>query len=638
MTLRPLLFAGVAIALMLLLASLSLHYIADDSFITFRYVQRFLDGKGLTWTEGEYVEGYSNALWAWVLILAGLLGAPIPAASQTLGIACCVLTILAVFALDWNKAKQDSNDYLWAKFVGALTLSFSGIFTVWSVGGLEQPLLVALLSWLFVFLAPLLDSLDDKNNSNQNFFIVSFLLSLLVAIRPDGAIYTAILAFIIVTFGSFSKASFINAFKLSLFPFISWCALTLFRLYYYGDLVPNTAHAKLAFSLHHMTHYGISYIYRGFGLLFPLVLAIPVLFFFSLQKNWYRARICFLTATIVIWSIYLVVIGGDVDPPSRHFMPIVVILAFMLVAFISYLQQYQTQHLSRTNIFLFSLAFCFYGIINFFEAEVRDARASVNRFGDNNEMVISFSRLLKTAFEKSDPLIAVYAAGIPPYFTEFRAIDMLGLNDRHIAMNPPKSFGTGWIAHELSDPDYLLGRKPDIIAQGGGGRGCGWNACLDVTHDLLAHPEFIKNYVRTRLVHTSAPIVDGYFWVRRDGRCGASTDSNKIKIPAIISNSDGSIPFFLDTEKRITGIATKDTPIKLDTLTINNGSWQIEIDPPYEQFITTSKSCEIDNTKHILKCNHSNDSHSLEIKPSGQATEFFFRNIILTQIASADLQ
>src|SRR5690242_14846397 len=40
----------------------------DDSFISYRYSERFLQGHGLTWNDHEYVEGYSNLLW--VLLVA----------------------------------------------------------------------------------------------------------------------------------------------------------------------------------------------------------------------------------------------------------------------------------------------------------------------------------------------------------------------------------------------------------------------------------------------------------------------------------------------------------------------------------------------------------------------------------------
>ena len=45
-------------------------WIVDDAFISLRYAERFVAGDGLTWTDGEAVEGYSNL--AWVLLCAAL--------------------------------------------------------------------------------------------------------------------------------------------------------------------------------------------------------------------------------------------------------------------------------------------------------------------------------------------------------------------------------------------------------------------------------------------------------------------------------------------------------------------------------------------------------------------------------------
>ena len=48
-------------------------FLTDDAFISFRYVRNLLEGHGLVFNRGEYVEGYSNFLW--VLELAALWGA-----------------------------------------------------------------------------------------------------------------------------------------------------------------------------------------------------------------------------------------------------------------------------------------------------------------------------------------------------------------------------------------------------------------------------------------------------------------------------------------------------------------------------------------------------------------------------------
>ena len=40
-----------------------LRWYCDDAFITLRYADNLLAGRGLVYNEGEYVEGYTPPLW-----------------------------------------------------------------------------------------------------------------------------------------------------------------------------------------------------------------------------------------------------------------------------------------------------------------------------------------------------------------------------------------------------------------------------------------------------------------------------------------------------------------------------------------------------------------------------------------------
>ena len=488
---------------------------------------------------------------------------------------------------------------------------------------------------MFVAAAPLLDAIDQPKNAPSirkgRLITIGVLLSLLTAVRPDGALYTAILIGVLLTSGGLSKRAISWSLLIGILPALSWLVLAAFRYWYYGDFVPNTAYAKLAFSPYHMSRFGIRYLLRGYGLLFPLALVIPVLCFWSQKIRWYRARIRFLTASIVLWSLYLLVIGGDVDPPSRHFMPILIFQAFMITGLFSIIREKNPALVCRGNFILFLLGFSLYGAINFFEAEVRDARAPLNQFDDNNEIKVGFARVLKTAFKDCNPLMAVYAAGLVPFYTEFRSIDMLGLNDRHIARHPPKDFGTGWIAHELSDPDYVFSRKPDLIVQGGVGPGCGWRACLEVTKNFLAHPELARSYVRARLTHSAEPVSDGYFWVRRDGNCGWKMEEDELTIPAILANADGAVSSHLDSSLRITSIITAQTPIKLASLPLRHGTWEVSFVPPNQPFSIQSSSCEISADSRTLNCRDpavGTPDHTVEVVPESATGELSIRSIV----------
>jgi hypothetical protein len=58
-------------------------------------------------------------------------------------------------------------------------------------------------------------------------------------------------------------------------------------------------------------------------------------------------------------------------------------------------------------------------------------------------------------------LLAVDAAGKVPFYSGLPVVDMLGLNDEHIAHLPARFFEAG---HNTYDPDYVLSRRPDLLA------------------------------------------------------------------------------------------------------------------------------------------------------------------------------
>jgi hypothetical protein len=64
-----------------------------------------------------------------------------------------------------------------------------------------------------------------------------------------------------------------------------------------------------------------------------------------------------------------------------------------------------------------------------------------------------------------DAVVAVNAAGIIPYESGLPTIDMLGLNDAHIA-HREVAMGRGAIGHEKHDGAYVLSRQPDVVLLG----------------------------------------------------------------------------------------------------------------------------------------------------------------------------
>jgi hypothetical protein len=88
-------------------------------------------------------------------------------------------------------------------------------------------------------------------------------------------------------------------------------------------------------------------------------------------------------------------------------------------------------------------------------------------------------------------VLATNTAGTIPYYSGLRTIDMLGLNDVHIAhRNMP--MGKGLAGHEKWDAAYVLAQHPDYIQFGSA---TGNNLpCFRSDSDIARLPEFQQLY------------------------------------------------------------------------------------------------------------------------------------------------
>jgi hypothetical protein len=126
--------------------------------------------------------------------------------------------------------------------------------------------------------------------------------------------------------------------------------------------------------------------------------------------------------------------------------------------------------------------------------------------------------------------IAVNAAGIVPFVSGLPTVDMLGLNDAHVARRALSASARGSIAgHEKHDADHVLSLRPDLIFLGFPvlyrrsfhpdevkAWPNDWIFLLPGDRRMLAHPRFIREY---RLV--SVRVRQGcwlVFFARLDGR------------------------------------------------------------------------------------------------------------------------
>ncbi len=234
---------GVALALWTLYrhASAQLPYIEDDALISLRYSERLLQGKGLTWTDGEWVEGYSNFLW--VVATAGVasLGFDLVDSLRVLGYSCFVATVLAIA---WRYAPRGGIGPFPA-VIGGFAVACSGNFAAWAVGGLEQPLVAALLVWGIVTAYPLL---YVERLGLRDVWLPGTLLGLTCLTRADALVLVGAVGLGFVLARGWRLRTLQLGLLLGLLPGLFVVTHLAFRLGYYGEWVPNTAHAKVAWT------------------------------------------------------------------------------------------------------------------------------------------------------------------------------------------------------------------------------------------------------------------------------------------------------------------------------------------------------------------------------------------------------
>jgi arabinofuranosyltransferase len=425
--------------------ALSLNFTQDDAYISYRYVRNFINGHGLVFNPGERVEGYTNFLWIILLSIFAKFGLDIIVVSKILGIGsgCMALFLLykisALFFQKKNRSINPAESWFFALFP-SLLLASNSAFAYWSISGLESAFFVmaVLLSVYFYF-------------TNERLMILSSALSTLI--RPEGVLVFAI--FVLHKF-FFKKdsikncLSYILGFILLLLPFL------IFKIFYYGNLLPNPFYAKTGFSIEYVKT-GLAYFWlflKHYGLWGALYL-IPIVFYKDLEV---KGKLALLMVSI--YTLYIIIIGGDVLKAHRFFLPVLPFLYLFFSFALMKLSLMLKKGFSNRAIPVFLvIAFC---VLTFFLPRnwIMSVRSAEIGLGVK---MSRYAKRLRQSFG-TDFTLATSTIGLISYLTEAKVIDMLGLTDPYIAKHPEKIPGISSTWKEKKfNTQYLLSRDPDVI-------------------------------------------------------------------------------------------------------------------------------------------------------------------------------
>jgi hypothetical protein len=364
--------------------------------------------------------------------------------------------------------------------------------------------------------------------------------------------------------------TFLSALRISALPAAAYLAQLAFRFAYYGEWVPNVAFAKLGLTGQRASE-GATYLAQAALWLGPLVLPALALAIVLLLRRETSARARFLLVPLLTWAAYVVAIGGDIFPARRHVVPLLVPLAFLLAEGLQMLQHHYKVSL-RTIWASAFLILVTLGAAQWFDPQ--NLRARQERWEWDGAAI---GRMLHTAFEQQQPLLATDTAGALPYFSGLPAVDMLGLNDRYLAHHRPEGFGHGWLGHELGNGGYILEREPDLIQFCGPAGGA--RPCFRSGKEMVQDPLFSRSY-RLATFNTGPPAAfRSALWIRTEGgRLGLSREAGSIHIPGYLFSSNRRSVITLDAQNRPGVSVSAEIPAGFSHLEVDPGRWLMDLE------------------------------------------------------------
>lgn len=289
----------------------------DDAFISYRYAQNLVAGDGLVFNVGEAVEGYSNFLWTLLLAAAQLLGVSPEQSSVALGL-LSYAAILGV--LGWGSARA-AGDGAWLP-VGALC--YAGVLhgRIFATSGLETSLFTALLTGGALALV--------EARGQRGYALAGLLAALGLLTRPEGGLLVLVGAGAALWAGRRAGAAFLGPVALLIGPWLLW------KLSFYGDLLPNTWYAKgdaparWADGLRYLGLFARTWPMVPVGLIAGVVLAARGGSRPSADPGWAGARGPLIALAIVVpYLVYVARLGGDFMF-ARFVLPVTPLLLFCL--------------------------------------------------------------------------------------------------------------------------------------------------------------------------------------------------------------------------------------------------------------------------------------------------------------------
>ena len=430
----------------------------DDAYISYRYALNLVDGHGLVFNKGEYVEGYTNLLWTLLVALGVYSGLSAPEAGHILMIASSVFMLLSTFLLVRAILPEKHQGLA---VLAPFAVLANNAFASWSVSGLETVLFSGLVALALFF------------HIREKMLCTALVCILAAMTRPEGALLAGVLLggnWLIAIYNQkrFNGKDILRLSMPCLLFAVYLIMHTTFRYYYYNDVVPNTFYAKvggLPASL------GFYYVYN-FLIDGPGLLVIPFLLACVVDK---KMR---LMGVYVLFTIsYVIMIGGDAFKLGRFLLPLLpILIAGTLVCSAYFLERRKWLGTLIAALVVCSGLLSLYGpwgegadfVNSGNEAwPASDKRINAKNhsfFAGSDEVFIALIENIRLSSPQVNKVAAIGIGKLSYLLMDKSILDLVGLTNKEVAKSSRVVSGTFLVpGHQRTNADYIFSQEPDII-------------------------------------------------------------------------------------------------------------------------------------------------------------------------------
>ncbi len=446
----------------------------DDAMISMRYARNLAGGNGLVYNIGERVEGFTNPLWT--LFMAGVHLLPLapPRMSLPVQAASAVFLVLTLWLVRRIALALPGGSRRTALAAMVLTALYQPL-NYWGFMGMETALQAAIAgfaAWR------LIAALETRRFPLEMLAVLA--VGTLVRLDMTG-LYLVLAGYCWAALPEHRRRTLAWGAGLLV---LALGSQTLFRLWYYGDLLPATYYVKMTgYPVFLRITRGLYVFARFLGSMNPVLVLLAL----AVTVAGITRVSGVLAAAILTQAAYSVYVGGDAWEGwggANRYLAVAVPLYFILLARALERAVAWTADAARRMTHASTARWIRAGVFpSFVAAAVLAVNLNEGPFALRNMLAATpgddaaLKSLVARAYivreiTDEDATVGVIWAGAFPYFSERRIVDFLGKTDSYVSRLPMhrgdglERFVHFYPGHLKYDFAYSIDeRRPDVIIQ-----------------------------------------------------------------------------------------------------------------------------------------------------------------------------